>query len=90
MNTRSEPVGHQPAEQTKEQAPENTKEQAPEQTSQRATGQLGIIATEVVLPGVVEPSGLQLRQRTLPSPGAGDPRPDRSQRRLLRRAGHAA
>ncbi|HEX4258046.1 MAG TPA: medium chain dehydrogenase/reductase family protein [Streptosporangiaceae bacterium] len=30
-----------------------------------------VTATEVVLPGVVEPSGLQLRQRTLPAPGPG-------------------
>jgi NADPH:quinone reductase-like Zn-dependent oxidoreductase len=33
--------------------------------------QVGVTATEVVLPGVVEPSGLQLRQRTLPPPAAG-------------------
>src|SRR2546430_12752808 len=30
-----------------------------------------VTATEVVLPGKVEPSGLQLVQRTLPAPGAG-------------------
>jgi NADPH:quinone reductase-like Zn-dependent oxidoreductase len=30
----------------------------------------GVIATEVVLPGVVEPSGLQVRQRTLAPPAA--------------------
>ena len=30
-----------------------------------------IVATEVVLPGIVEPGGLQLRQRSLDSPGAG-------------------
>ncbi len=30
-----------------------------------------VTATEVVLPGVVEPSGLQLRQRALPAPGPG-------------------
>jgi NADPH:quinone reductase-like Zn-dependent oxidoreductase len=30
-----------------------------------------VTATEVVLPGVVEPSGLQLRQRPLPAPAAG-------------------
>jgi NADPH:quinone reductase-like Zn-dependent oxidoreductase len=33
--------------------------------------QATVTATEVVLPGVVEPSGLQLRQRTLPLPAAG-------------------
>ena len=33
--------------------------------------QATVTATEVVLPGVVEPSGLQLRQRTLPPPAAG-------------------
>jgi NADPH:quinone reductase-like Zn-dependent oxidoreductase len=33
--------------------------------------QTTVTATEVVLPGVVEPSGLQLRQRTLPPPAAG-------------------
>ncbi|HWG13632.1 MAG TPA: medium chain dehydrogenase/reductase family protein [Streptosporangiaceae bacterium] len=33
--------------------------------------QASVTATEVVLPGVVEPSGLQLRQRTLPPPAAG-------------------
>jgi NADPH:quinone reductase-like Zn-dependent oxidoreductase len=30
-----------------------------------------ITATEVVLPGIVEPAGLQIRQRTLPPPTAG-------------------
>lgn len=30
-----------------------------------------VIATEVVLPGVVEPAGLQLRNRELPAPAAG-------------------
>ena len=30
-----------------------------------------VIATEVVLPGIVEPDGLQIRQRTLPAPTAG-------------------
>ncbi len=30
-----------------------------------------VIATEVVLPGKVEPSGLRLVQRTLPAPAAG-------------------
>jgi NADPH:quinone reductase-like Zn-dependent oxidoreductase len=33
--------------------------------------QAGVASTEVVLPGVVEPSGLELRQRTLPPPAAG-------------------
>ena len=33
--------------------------------------QATVTATEVVLPGVVEPSGLQLRQRTLPAPANG-------------------
>ena len=28
-----------------------------------------ILATEVVLPGRVEPSGLQIRERSLPAPG---------------------
>src|ERR1700679_3519687 len=42
-------------------------------TAANPTGsdQLTVTATEVVLPGVVEPSGLQLRQRTLPPPAAG-------------------
>ncbi len=30
-----------------------------------------VIATEVVLPGLVEPAGLQIRQRALPAPAAG-------------------
>ena len=30
-----------------------------------------VTATEVVLPGIVEPAGLQIRQRKLPSPAAG-------------------
>ena len=29
-----------------------------------------ILATEVVLPGLVEPAGLQIRQRRLAAPGA--------------------
>jgi len=33
--------------------------------------QLTVTATEIVLPGVVEPSGLQVRQRPLPPPAAG-------------------
>src|ERR1700753_142488 len=33
--------------------------------------QYSVTATEVVLPGVVEPSGLQLRERTLPAPAPG-------------------
>jgi NADPH:quinone reductase-like Zn-dependent oxidoreductase len=33
--------------------------------------QASVTSTEVVLPGVVEPSGLELRQRTLPPPAAG-------------------
>ena len=33
--------------------------------------QATVTATEVVLPGVVEPSGLQVRQRALPPPAAG-------------------
>jgi NADPH:quinone reductase-like Zn-dependent oxidoreductase len=33
--------------------------------------QLPVTATEIVLPGVVEPSGLQVRQRPLPPPAAG-------------------
>jgi NADPH:quinone reductase-like Zn-dependent oxidoreductase len=37
----------------------------------RAAGTGTVTATEVVLPGVVEPSGLQLRQRTLTPPAAG-------------------
>lgn len=32
----------------------------------------GISATEVVMPGMVEPGGLQLRRRVLPSPAAGE------------------
>jgi NADPH:quinone reductase-like Zn-dependent oxidoreductase len=31
----------------------------------------GTIATEVVLPGIVEPEGLQIRTRALPAPGPG-------------------
>jgi NADPH:quinone reductase-like Zn-dependent oxidoreductase len=31
----------------------------------------GVLATEVVLPGVVEPDGLELRTRRLPAPGRG-------------------
>jgi NADPH:quinone reductase-like Zn-dependent oxidoreductase len=31
-----------------------------------------ISATEVVLPGVVEPDGFQLRRRTLPAPATGE------------------
>jgi len=30
-----------------------------------------VTATEVVLPGIVEPTGLQIRRRTLPPPTAG-------------------
>lgn len=30
-----------------------------------------LLATEVVLPGLVEPTGLQVRTRELPAPGAG-------------------
>jgi NADPH:quinone reductase-like Zn-dependent oxidoreductase len=33
--------------------------------------QLTVTATEIVLPGVVEPGGLQVRQRPLPPPAAG-------------------
>ena len=32
---------------------------------------MSVTTTEVVLPGVVEPEGLRLRERTLPAPGAG-------------------
>jgi NADPH:quinone reductase-like Zn-dependent oxidoreductase len=35
---------------------------------------VGTITTEVVLPGIVEPDGLQIRTRTLPGPGARQPR----------------
>ena len=35
------------------------------------SAQATVTATEVVLPGVVEPSGLQLRERTLPPPATG-------------------
>lgn len=38
---------------------------APRQASDRA------VTTEVVLPGVVEPTGLQIRQRPVPAPGPG-------------------
>ena len=31
----------------------------------------GVTATEIVLPGIVEPHGLQVRQRRLPPPAAG-------------------
>ncbi|RYZ26055.1 MAG: NADPH:quinone reductase, partial [Propionibacteriaceae bacterium] len=30
-----------------------------------------LLATEVVLPGIVEPAGLQVRTRALPDPGPG-------------------
>ena len=46
----------------------STADQAKDQTTSQ---QAGVTTTEVVLPGVVEPSGLQLRQRTLPPPAAG-------------------
>jgi NADPH:quinone reductase-like Zn-dependent oxidoreductase len=39
--------------------------------SQPNENQHSVTATEVVLPGVVEPSGLQLRERTLPAPAPG-------------------
>ncbi len=47
-------------------------------------------ATEVVLPGVVEPGGLALRERQLPPPATGQVLVRvEAERRLLRRAGHA-
>ncbi len=50
-----------------------------------------VIATEVLLPGLVEPDGLQIRQRHAARAG-GRPssRPGRGHRSVVRRAGHAA
>jgi hypothetical protein len=31
----------------------------------------GLVATEIVLPGLVEPDGLQVRRRSLAAPGPG-------------------
>jgi NADPH:quinone reductase-like Zn-dependent oxidoreductase len=39
--------------------------------NQVASDQSTVTATEIVLPGVVEPSGLQVRRRPLPPPAAG-------------------
>ena len=50
-----------------------------------------VVATEVVLPGLVEPDGLQIRQRTLPSLGAGEALVRvEAIRCFVRRAGYAA
>ncbi len=40
--------------------------------STKARTNSSVIATEVLLPGLVEPSGLQLRTRTMPSPLSGE------------------
>jgi NADPH2:quinone reductase len=43
----------------------------PTMTEANAVAQTAVTATEVVLPGKVDPSGLRLVQRVLPPPGAG-------------------
>ena len=49
----------------------------------------GVTATEVVLPGIVEPDGLEIRRGAVPTPPGPGADPDGGHRGLLRRAADA-